>query len=401
MKKINRFLFTLMLFAGFVAIPKQQAPVKVSAVNITQGTKLYLEPNANWLQAYARFAAYFFGDGDLWISMTQTEGNPLYYEVTMNQAKSFTHVIFCRMNPGNQTNSWDNKWNQTDDLVYDGTNNLFTVAADTWDKGGGKWSTYVEQVLPPLPEFTSTVEGITNSKVRIWLDRTGKYDFGYTITMKIGEVYYSPTDYEAAIHEGRWFAYYDMPLAAFTGGPNVELVVFSNLKEEKIIPTGNYTIGDNNKIWKIKADESGVDKGEITERILPKFFAKVLEGYLTCSDSAENGFNAFPMIDTNFLPRDGEGHWNMQGNLDGNIIIDYAGVGVGGYGADRGVGEEVDAYDKYVALQNMYNANNQEGGGNITNRANTTSLSVWIVLLIGLSAAAGFYFLNEKKFNKQ
>ena len=43
----------------------------------------------------------------------------------------------------------------------------------------------------------------------------------------------------------------------------------------------------------------------------------------------------------------------------------------------------------------------QPGGGEITARANTTSLSVWIVLLIGLSAAAGFYFLNEKKFNKQ
>ncbi len=399
MKKINRFLFTLMLFAGFVAIPKQQAPVKVSAVDITQGTKLYLEPNANWREADARFAAYFLGDEDLWISMTQTESNPLYYEVTMDQAKSFTNVIFVRMNPGPEGNNWDNKWDQTDDLVYDGTNNLFTVAAGTWDKGGGIWSTYVEEVLPPLPEFTPTVEGITNSKIRIWLDRIGKYDFGYTITMKIGEVYYEPTGYEAAIHEGRWFVYYDMPLAAFSGGPNVELVVFSNLKEEKIIPTGNYTVGDNNKIWKIKADESGVDKGAITDRILPEFFAKVLEGYLTCSDSAENGYNAFPMIDANFLPR-AEVGWNMEGNLDTNMIVDYDGVGTAGYGADRGVGVQVDAYAKYVALQNMYNTNNL-GGGGITARTNTTSLSVWIVLLIGLSTAAGFYFLNEKKFNKQ
>jgi hypothetical protein len=45
------------------------------------------------------------------------------------------------MNPGSSTNNWNNKWNQTADLVAptDG-NNLYTVEDGTWDKGGGTWS---------------------------------------------------------------------------------------------------------------------------------------------------------------------------------------------------------------------------------------------------------------------
>lgn len=406
MKKISKFLLLSAFFAGIfgATLQKNKEVLKTEAVNITQGTKLYLEPNAYWLQASARFAAYFYGDGDTWIDMTQTVSNPLYYEVTMDQAKSFTNVVFVRMNPDTTDNNWNTKWNQTDDLVYDGTNNLFTVAANTWDKGGGTWSTYVEEALPPLPEFTPTVEGINSSKVRIWLDRSGEYDMGYTITMKVGETYYEPTGYEAAIHEGRWFAYYDMPLSAFTGSPQVDLVVFiTDVKEEKVISTGAYIAGDNNKVWKINksGEEYSIAKGAITDRIIPEFFAKVLEGYLTCSTSAENGYNAYPDIDTYLLPRDGDGHWNMEGNLDGNMITDYSGVGSGNYGSDRGTGVQVDAYDKYAALQSMYNNGKIEGSGAIaenSSRSVTTS-AVLIVGLLGITTLAGFYFLQKKKYS--
>ena len=34
--------------------------------------KLYLVPNSNWTQANARFAAYFFGNGEKWVSMTKS-----------------------------------------------------------------------------------------------------------------------------------------------------------------------------------------------------------------------------------------------------------------------------------------------------------------------------------------
>lgn len=101
---------------------------------------LYLTPNANWKQANARFAAYFFGNGEKWVSMTDSNADGVY-EVAKQEG--YPNVIFCRMNPGAVANNWTNKWNQTADLAIptDGTNH-YTVKEDTWDKGGGTWSTY-------------------------------------------------------------------------------------------------------------------------------------------------------------------------------------------------------------------------------------------------------------------
>ena len=87
-------------------------------------TKLYLKANSYWKADGARFAAYFFGNGEKWVSMTAVAGQTDLYEVTIPTDKSYPSVIFCRMNGGNQTNGWSNKWNQTADLTIptDGTN---------------------------------------------------------------------------------------------------------------------------------------------------------------------------------------------------------------------------------------------------------------------------------------
>ena len=107
------------------------------AVNITDGTKLYLKPNANWNADGARFAAYFFGgDGELWVSMTDTDNDGVY-EVTCSGTRE--KVIFCRMNGGNSTNGWGNKWNQTADLTWDGTKNQYNVPDGAWDNSGNDY----------------------------------------------------------------------------------------------------------------------------------------------------------------------------------------------------------------------------------------------------------------------
>ena len=104
MKKI----FTL--FAALAMV------MSMSAVNIEGGTKLYLTPNGNWKVDNARFAAYFFvGETNAWASMTPVAGETDVYEVSAPTG-SWEKVIFCRMNPSNATNNWDNKWNQTNDL---------------------------------------------------------------------------------------------------------------------------------------------------------------------------------------------------------------------------------------------------------------------------------------------
>lgn len=129
-------------------------PVMASAATITGGTVLYLTPNSNWKVDNARFAAYFFGNGDAWASATAVEGETDLYQVTVPSG-NWTNVIFCRMNPSTTANNWNNRWNQTSDLTYDGTKNHYTVKAGTWDKGGGTWSTYTPPVIetePTIPE---------------------------------------------------------------------------------------------------------------------------------------------------------------------------------------------------------------------------------------------------------
>ena len=127
-------------------------PASVSAA--ATPSKLYLKPNSNWLVDGARFAAYFFGNGETWVDAVAIEDG--YYEVTV--PAGYPSVIFCRMNPGNTANNWNNKWNQTSDLAVptDGTN-CYTVANGTWDNGGGTWSTYTVAPVETEPVVTEPI----------------------------------------------------------------------------------------------------------------------------------------------------------------------------------------------------------------------------------------------------
>lgn len=101
---------------------------------------LYLKPNSNWLKDGARFAAYVWSDTESakWYSMSDGDGDGTY-SVTIDP--KYTKVIFCRMNGGNSTNNWDNKWNQTGDLtIPTNGNNLFTVPSGAWDGSTTSWS---------------------------------------------------------------------------------------------------------------------------------------------------------------------------------------------------------------------------------------------------------------------
>ena len=103
---------------------------------------IYLKPNSNWTQANARFAVYTWVDGGeaKWVDMVDSNSDGIY-EVLKSELNS--KIIFCRMNPSATANNWDNKWNQTSDLTLP-TNgdNLYTVAAGSWDKGNGTWSNH-------------------------------------------------------------------------------------------------------------------------------------------------------------------------------------------------------------------------------------------------------------------
>ena len=112
------------------------------STTIPNGTALYLVPG-EWASDNARFAAYFFGgDGELWLNMIDSNNDGIYEVVCQGTREK---VIFVRMNPASSDNIWDNKWNQTNDLTYDGFNNKYTITG--WGEGDGAnstgtWSVY-------------------------------------------------------------------------------------------------------------------------------------------------------------------------------------------------------------------------------------------------------------------
>jgi hypothetical protein len=128
--RTKKLLSILLLVCMIVSM----IPVVASAAT---PSKLYLKPNSNWTKDNARFAAYFFGNGEKWVSAVAVEDG--YYEVSV--PSGYSKIIFCRMNPSTSTNNWNNRWNQTSDLTVptDGTN-CYTVKEGTWSAGGGSWS---------------------------------------------------------------------------------------------------------------------------------------------------------------------------------------------------------------------------------------------------------------------
>ena len=97
----------------------------------TPGATLYLKVNSNWKEGSARFSACFGGYNiQTWVDCSQV-GSSDYYSVTVPEGE-WPMVIFCRMNPDEEGNGWDEEghdrvWNQTDDLLYEYDHNLCTI----------------------------------------------------------------------------------------------------------------------------------------------------------------------------------------------------------------------------------------------------------------------------------
>ena len=148
-KRLLSLLLCAVLVLGMV-------PVSARAATMTGGEVLYLTPNGNWKADNARFAAYFFGSGDAWAGMTDEDGDGVY-ACTVPEG-SWTNVIFCRMKPDATENKWENKWTQSGDLVYDGTNNHCVIPEGVWEFGTEvPWTVYTpsEDNDPAEPEVTT------------------------------------------------------------------------------------------------------------------------------------------------------------------------------------------------------------------------------------------------------
>ena len=138
----------------------------------TEETKaVYLKPGVwNVAGVSQRYAAYLFKDGDVntWVDFQSVIGSDgsvgTYYKADI--PVSYTGMILVRMNGDKAENSWDNKWNQTEDIDITDLkdNTLYKITG--WGEGDGANSTYETATYPestdpdPQPEqVTWTVAG--------------------------------------------------------------------------------------------------------------------------------------------------------------------------------------------------------------------------------------------------
>lgn len=224
-----------------------------AAISIAAATPeiLYLTPNSNWTQANARFAAYFFGNGEKWVDMTDGDGDGKY-EVEV--PSGYPKVIFCRMNPSASANNWNNKWNQTGDLTIptDGKNH-FTVKSGTWDGATDTWSVYTPAVAV---EYTYTIAGSSAVLGSNWStddanNDMSKQDDGTYKLVKENVVLVKDTEYQyKVVRDHSWDWSYPNDNATFTveksglynviftfDGKTTLKVTPELIKEEVIIPT--------------------------------------------------------------------------------------------------------------------------------------------------------------------
>ena len=151
--------------------------------------KIYFKPWSSW-KSDARLAAYFYGSGtESWSSFKQI-GSSEYYVCDIPSG-SYTHVIFCRMNPSATANNWNNKYNQSagdkkialkSNALYKQptSNNLWdnwtcTGSELTWYIAGGfnEWSTTSNKL--PCTIALDANNGYTFKLVasEVWLGNNG------------------------------------------------------------------------------------------------------------------------------------------------------------------------------------------------------------------------------------
>lgn len=117
---------------------------------------LYLKPNSNWLQSTPKFAVYYISDSTFH-GLTECDSTNHIFKLEHFDFIAHPLIIFTRHNNTIEGFTWtkdNNFWNQTNDIRYDGAQegketgndnpakSMYTVNADTWDKGGGSWSIY-------------------------------------------------------------------------------------------------------------------------------------------------------------------------------------------------------------------------------------------------------------------
>lgn len=293
------------LFTLFVSL--WIAMASLFAVNMTGGEVLYLTPCDNWINNAkdngggkpGRYAAYFFNNSpkaEAWVAMTQVEGE--FYQVTAPSG-NFTNVIFCSMNPGSTGLSWNDKWNQTGDLSYDGTKNHYTVKAGTWGERGS-WSTYT----PPTPDPVITI-GAAPQFATTTVSETSSATLKYTLE--------NATEATATI-EGEGFSISAQEVGSVT-------IVFAPETEGDYTGTLTITSGEVKETVALAAKAVAAETPKVPEflNVTTPVFAEIIEGEVTTAEVTYELVNATEAT----ASVDGEFFSITEQEL-GKVIIEFA-----------------------------------------------------------------------------
>lgn len=196
-KRLIAVVLTVLMLMSMVTIGMTSASaayvdIAQTGVTLTGGEVLYCKPNSNWLSANQQIVAYFCNGSTTakWVKMTDDDGDNIY-KVTVPTG-NFKNVIFTRHNNSVTSYGWNNNlWNQTNDLVFDGTKNFWIIAEgkDNWSKCGGAWDTYGYYVRGSF----------NNWGVDAPMTNNGDGTWSYTTTLVA-----STTEYEFKIGTANW-----------------------------------------------------------------------------------------------------------------------------------------------------------------------------------------------------
>lgn len=147
------------------------------------GKTVYIQPSSNWLQDGARFALYMFGGAnDAWANFEVVDADNNIYKATFDDSQ--TSMIFVRMNGSTTENNWDNKWNQTADLVAPANDNQLYVFGDGWDNPTLTITeNYTEPVAAGYTVDFNTAIATSNHDFRVasnWKHIVHKFNDGYS-----------------------------------------------------------------------------------------------------------------------------------------------------------------------------------------------------------------------------
>lgn len=127
---------------------------------VEQKRVLYLQINNDWKTSNARYAAYVWTDGKdpMWFDLSQEDGDVYRVELTA-EAKSWSNVIFVKMNPNTTDNEWKYSDAQTADLTIPAQSDNTDCFKITGNQGDGKaigtWVKY------PFDTFTVTLDAVS------------------------------------------------------------------------------------------------------------------------------------------------------------------------------------------------------------------------------------------------